>query len=355
MAWAADTCEICGERFGAVIYLAVDQVTGVQRQVCENCTHRSTVCYVCGLPVARSLTTLPDGRVLCARDSQSVLSDESEAEQLTREVKDALDRQFAGVTVFPDRNVTVRMMDRQALQELLKLAGNDTSCPMVLGCTTHDVTAGVSTHSISLLSALPRPLFKATCVHEYAHVWINETVPAARRKRMDQDAVEGFCELVSHLFMNAQGATTSTALIRSNTYTHGQTQLFLDAEVRFGFNEVVEWMRHGEDARLMENDPDCLRRVELPQRAASITTAAPVFFIPPPPPAPVTLELKAIIWSPARPLALINGRSFVVQEQARVRLGATNVTLHCLAIGTNSARVRVLETNEEKELILNSN
>ena len=105
----------------------------------------------------------------------------------------------------------------------------------------------------------------------------------------------------------------------------------------------------------MENDPDCLRRVELPQRAASITTAAPVFFIPPPPPAPVTLELKAIIWSPARPLALINGRSFVVQEQARVRLGATNVTLHCLAIGTNSARVRVLETNEEKELILNSN
>lgn len=355
-AWAADSCEVCGERFTDAIYLLPDKVAGVQRQLCKDCTRRTTVCYLCGVPVARNLTTLPDGRVLCARDAKAVVLDEAEAEQLIREVKDTLDRQFSRFTTFPDENVTVRMVDRQALQESFKFAGNDLSCPVVWGCTVRGTNAGAATHTISLLSGLPRPLFRATCAHEYVHVWVNENVSAARRKQTDQDAVEGFCELVAYLLMEAQGAAASTALIRSNTYTRGQLSLFLDAERRFGFNEVVEWMQYGVDARLVENDTDRIRKVDLPRRVAAAAgqpgvPSAP----PPPPPAPDKLTLSGIVWSPAQPLALINGHSFAVDERGKVRLGPTNATLRCLAIGQDWVRVRVEESGEETELKLKRN
>jgi hypothetical protein len=235
---------------------------------------------------------------------------------------------------------------------MFKIVGNDLSCPNVWGCTTRQTNDLKVGYQISLLSGLPRDLLKATSVHEYTHVWLSENLPAARRRAISPDAVEGFCELVSYLAMEAQRENDILGVIRSNRYTRGQILLFLEAERRFGLNEVVDWMLHGEDDRLSEEDVGRVRRVTLPSRTNGVaSTASPV-----PPatasPSPGSLTLQAVFWSPTRPTAVINGRSFEAHEQASIRLGHTNVTLRCLDIRRDSARVSLVETGEERELKL---
>ena len=49
-------------------------------------------------------------------------------------------------------------------------------------------------------------------------------------------------------------------------------------------------------------------------------------------------------------LALINDRTFEVNEEGKVRVGRTNLLIRCLAIRGDSVRIRVLGSGEELEL-----
>jgi hypothetical protein len=145
-----------------------------------------------------------------------------------------------------------------------------------------------------------------------------------------------------------EGAKTR---ILNNAYTRGQIDLFIAAERRFGFNDVVEWMKSGADDRLDPNEPNRIRNI-VNQRPAA--TPGAMAFYPMPVAAPDRLALKAVFWDSTRPTALINDRTFAVNEQGKVHLGLTNVLVRCVAIRKDGVVVRIGGSDVDQDLHLGS-
>ena len=114
------------------------------------------------------------------------------------------------------------------------------------------------------MTGLPLAELKATCAHEYSHAWVGENVPKERRARLGRDAEEGFCELVAYLLMDSQREEGQKKFILQNRYTRGQIDLFIEAEKRYGFDQVLDWMKYGEAAQLEAGHVDKLRDVKMP-------------------------------------------------------------------------------------------
>ena len=345
-------CSICGEGFvGGTIYLVTDKVTREKLQICHDCSVLAEECFICGLPVKKDYTKLPDGRFLCARDAKRAVLDEDEAKRVCAEVKDAIDRLFSRFVTFPATNVDTVIVDRVSLQELFKFPGRDYQCPNVLGYIQSKTNHGEIRHEISLMSGLPLDEFKAVCAHEFSHSWQFENVPPARKKTLGHDANEGFCELMAYLLMDSQREEAAMKTIRANAYTRGQIDLFIEAEKRYGLNTILEWMKYGVDALLHADDLNRVRNIELPPSPADPIALLPryqgrVATIPD------ILMLRGISWAQHRPLAVINDRTFEVKEQGKVRVGKTNVTIRCLEIRTNSVLVQREGSGEKLELFL---
>ena len=64
--------------------------------------------------------------------------------------------------------------------------------------------------------------------------------------------------------------------------------------------------------------------------------------------------LRGIYWAQERPAAIINNRTLGVNEEGKVRVGKTNLTIRCLAIRQDSVRIRMVGSGEERELRLKS-
>src|SRR5262249_10591851 len=124
--------------------------------------------------------------------------------------------------------------------------------------------------------------------------------------------------------------------------------LFIEAEQRYGFEEVADWMLGGADARLHADDLGRIRKIETARTRPIVEPVGPALQ-PQPAPVPNKLLLKGILWS-KNPLALINDGSFQAQQEGKVHLGKTNVTLRCLEIRQNSVRIRLLDSGKEQEL-----
>jgi len=207
------------------------------------------------------------------------------------------------------------------------------------------------------MDGLPTGAFQATCAHEFGHVWLNEHLTLDRKAHLGREANEGFCELLSYLWSDSQHDERQKSLILRNLYTRGQIQLFVDAERRFGFNDVLEWMVHGTDSYLDASDPNRVRRVEGPRQPVAthgLPAYAAAAAAAPPPALPSTLVLKAVFWDPKRPLAVINDQTLGLHEEGRVHLASTNLTVRCVAIRPNSVRLRVGDSPQEQELMLSA-
>ena len=347
----ADHCTICGALLVDKVYLITDKVTDEKARICPDCAVLTDACFVCGLPVKKDFTRLPDGRCLCARDARNAVLNDDEAKQVYEEVHDALDRLFSRFVSFPATNVSTTVVDRVNLTELFKIPGNDYTCPNVLGYYNTKTNRGKIRHKISLLGALPRAEFKAVCAHELSHAWQAENVPTRRKKTLGHDANEGFCELVAYMLMDSQSETDQMKAMRRNAYTRGQIDLFIEAEKRFGFNQIVEWMKYGVDAVLHADDLNNVRNIEIPRSPVWPVASSPIY---PSQPAAAfdALTLKGVLWSKDRPMATINNRTFEVGDASKVSLGDSNVTVTCLSIREDAVRIRVAGSAEVQELRL---
>ena len=178
------------------------------------------------------------------------------------------------------------------------------------------------------------------------------------RARLGRDAEEGFCELVGYLLMDSQNEAVEEKRVLQNHYTRGQIDLFIEAEQRYGFDEVLDWMKYGVAPQLEAGHVDELRDVRMP--GAKSVAGGPAVFnginkpAPKPAPAPAAIKLEGILWG-NRPVAIINGRSFLANDLEKVPLGNTNVMIRCLEIREKSVRIQNLDSGKEQELSLPSN
>jgi hypothetical protein len=272
--------------------------------------------------------------------------DEKEALQIFRDVKKILDRLFFRSTTFPGTNVIFKLADRVNLLAMFRTPGHDLECPNVWGFYQTKTNRGVLRHEIHLLTGLSEASLKAVSAHEYGHAWVRENVSAERKEALSHDAEEGFCELVAFLVLQDQKESAEQTKLLNNAYTRGQVHHFIEVETRFGFNEVVQWMKNGTDAALTD-DPMRVRRIRPTAGDDALAVAAAVPSAP-----PAILKLQAITWIPTHPSILINNQTLGVDDQARIRIGKTNVVIRCLAIREDSALVQFVESGERRELRL---
>jgi hypothetical protein len=355
-AWAHDDiCAICGRPIQGTIYIITDEVTGEKKFVCYDCTHLPR-CAICGLPVKDNGLKLADGRFLCARDARAAVVKASDAERISVQIKDDLDRLFSRFTEFP-ANVDVSVIDRIDVDTMFSPGGNDFESPNLLGCIHPDTVNNVTRYKMSLMTGLPLAELKATCAHEYTHAWVGENVPKERRARLGRDAEEGFCELVAYLLMDSQREEGQKKFILQNHYTRGQIDLFIEAEKRYGFDQVLDWMKYGVTGQLEAGHVDELRDVKMP--AAMPIANNPTIYTNnhdthQPATAPAIIKLQGVLWG-NQPVAIINGCSFFAKDLKQVKIGGTNVTIRCLEIGKKSVRIKNIDSGTEQELLLPSN
>lgn len=345
----AERCAVCGEEIkGDTVYTYTDEVTKEKKHVCYDCSILPDTCFVCGMPLKGDYVKLPDGRTLCARDAKSCVLDPKEAEKVCEEVQDELDRLFSRFTAFPT-NIDVAVVDRVNLQAF-RVPGNDYECPDILGYFQTKTNHHHVRYDISLMSALPRTELKATCAHELSHAWVAQNVSAARKESLDQDAEEGFCELVAYLLMDSENENAQKKAILQNNYTRGQVELFIAAENTYSFNDVLDWMKWGTDDELDAEEPRRIHDIDMPHpKPAPVKMAA---YVSKPPPAPDTLVLKGISGTKGNALAMINDQLLAVGESARIRVGKTNVLVRCLAIRDDSVLIQVGDSEKPRELSL---
>jgi hypothetical protein len=346
LAVRADVCDICGKPITGTVYIATDQVTGERKLVCSDCIKLPS-CYICGLPIKKGEELkLPDGRYLCARDARTVVLKTDEAEQICAGVKNDLDRVFARFTSFPD-NVDVTAIDHIDAYTIFQ-----SESPELLGCT-QPLTGddGKKRYKISLMTGLPLSELKETCVHEYSHTWVGENVPAERHRRIARDAEEGFCEMVGYLYMDSQNDEAEKKRVMANLYTRGQVALFVEAERRYGFDQVLDWMKYGTTSKLEPGHLEELRDVEMTASESVHPVTHNIKIASPPAPAPATIKLQGIMWGSA-PTAIINGHSFGVNDLGKVKFGETNVMLRCLAIQPSSVLIQNVGSGQQQEIRL---
>ena len=353
---ADNVCAICGKPiYGGTVWIMTDKVTGEQKEVCSDCI-KLPRCYICGMPIKEGGVQLPDGRWLCARDAKTVVLKADDVVQICAEVREDLDRLFSRFTAFPT-NVDVNVIDRIDVNSMFNTEGNMFESPDLLGCI-HPVTVnGRTRYKMSVLVGMPLAQVKETCAHEYSHAWVGENVPRERRARLGRDAEEGFCELIGYLLMDSQNEDQEKERVLRNHYTRGQINLFLEAEQRYGFDEVLDWMKYGVAPQLEAGHVDELRDVKLPSaRPAADNAAGPAPVArsaPKPAPTPAGFKLNGILWG-TRPAAIINGCSFSAQDFGKVPFGNTRVMIRCLEIRERSVRIQNMASGTEQELFLPS-
>ena len=345
-----DICAICGRPIQGTIYLMTDKVTGEKVLVCSDCI-KLPLCSICGLPVKDNGVALPDGRHLCARDAKTVVLKAANIEQICGQVKDDLDRLFSRFTSFPT-NVDVTVIDRIDVDSMFYTEGNGSESPDLLGCIRPETVNDTTRYKMSLLIGMPLAQLKETCAHEYSHAWVGENVPKERRARLGRDAEEGFCEMVGYLLMDSQNEEVEKKRVLHNHYTRGQIDLFIEAEKRYGFDQVLDWMKFGVAAQLEPGHVDALRDVKLPP--AKSVASSPAIYSRTNKPAPAIIKLDGVLWG-SRPVAIINGRSFMANDLNPVKVGGTNVIIRCLGIQKTSVRIQNVDSGKEQELSLPAN
>src|SRR6266404_8372568 len=347
-------CDICGSVLTNRYYKIVDSVTGITNRVCMDCEALPDRCFICGLPVKADAKTLPDGRMFCARDAKEVVDSDEEAKRICGEVRNDLHRLLSRFMTFPDTNVMVSIVDRFYLESLFKAPGHEDACVTVYGAThTHHMPNGRFIHSVSVLSNLKPEHFMAVCAHEYTHTWIGQNVSAVRQAALDRDTLEAFCELVAYKYMESRSEISEMQVIKKNSYTKGQILTLIEADNRYGFDAIVEWMQNGEDFKLDWAGLDRVRTLQGDPEKTETPFAA-LFYVPVtvPTPVPDTLELKGISGPALHRYVIINDATFRPMEKARVRVGQTNVAVRCLEIRDKSVLIQVNDSIEKQELFL---
>jgi hypothetical protein len=343
-------CEICQGPFRESIYVAEDPIRQVKKHLCLACSKSKVTCSACGLAAnPRTLRKLDDGRILCEWDVKGAVLSEREARELFHEVKREVQRMLAHWSPLPDTNVTAHLVNRDDfIKEFYRKASVEDP-EKLLGLTRSTSDGTNYEHRIYLLSGVLRPQFMATCAHEYTHTWLNEH--STKTRTLHKDTVEGFCELMSWKYVAAKQDTNEMNRIRESDYTRGQIDALLAAERRYQFHRVIDWIHRGEDSWLDQDklvrllalkaarEPDV--EVEPLWQRAAVPTAVPD-----------KLVLRSVSGAGARRLAFINNQTLARGEQARVRVGQTNVLVQCVDIRERSVMLRVNGQPELVELFL---
>ncbi len=379
---SSGSCESCEESIvGTQVLTAYDG--SFTKRVCADCNRYARRCWVCLLPSHIKSRSHDDGRLFCDRDFAAAIFEPSEMGRLTQPVTQGLERALWRFGMkFPVANVTVSLVSCASLYDLLKVPFDPESVGLVgLTKTTcyddagkevklderHKQPVGAQLryeHSIYLANGLPELRLQGVLAHELSHVWVHENLPFERLNGLDRDTVEGFCEFVAYQLMEQDASPHGKFAIRNNLYTMGQQTMLLEIDQGYGFDRILKWFQYGIGRRLQNADqirqvvekPAGQRVQAAPNATASTNwgTNAAIQVDSAPPPILLSKEivLKGVMFGKNKS-ALVNGLTFMVGDEQKVKLADGPVVVKCLEIKEASALLSV--NGETKEFFVGPN
>ncbi|HZV36901.1 MAG TPA: hypothetical protein VFB72_20155 [Verrucomicrobiae bacterium] len=333
-----------------------DNVEFKEKNVCSNCYAIEARCFYCKMPVLDGYKKLSDGRYICARELKTVVESDDEAKEICQRVESDLDRLLSRFLTIPDGNIQLSLQDTYHMQELGSVRDSEFSCATVFGVTgSHPQPNHKFVHTVDLLSYMTRPHLMAVCAHEYTHCWMNQTISLDRERALDRNTLEAFCELVAFKYMDSLHEDAEMEYIKHNGYTQGKILVLIEADKKYGFGTVMDWLADGEDPTLALANIDRVRAV----RSHYVAPLAPqtqglVYGSAVKTPVPDTLELKGISGVGQHRFALINNATFETMEKGKVRVGQKALNVTCLEIGTDYVTIQVEGSAQKKRLTLHS-
>ena len=310
--------------------------------VCASCAKLDTTCYICTLPVREKCTRLADGRLLCEEDAKTAVLAQDDAEKIFDDVKRDVQSILSRLGSLPHHNIRLTL---EAKARLDKNGSNLISAHedrLLMGLTrTSRGESGEFEHKIFLLYGLTRERLMVVAAHEYAHAWLHENV----RRKLNQDAIEGFCDWIAYKLISQKNAPFETKVLFNSDYSRGQSRAFIAAENEHTFYRVMQWVKAGVDPEI---DPDHLERIlvlreQLPGESFPLAAVSTPFEFAPVPTriGPTNFVLKGLSGTKGRRFALINDGTFTSNEQSKVRLGDSNVVVRCLQILDDGVIIQV--------------
>jgi hypothetical protein len=338
LAEAGDFCEVCQKPFTNTVYRVQDDYHNKTRLVCKPCVELKVHCLVCGIPVLpTSGLHLAGDRDYCPEDAKVAVLDEKLAAELFDQGRREAVEILAHYPPLPEHSIEIHLVTREDFnREYRRLPSTDDPSTL-LGLTRSRQDADSNfVHNIYLLHGVPRDEFLAVCAHEYTHTWLFEREKNARQ--LHKDTIEGFCELIAYKVVTKLKLERETRHIRENPYSRGQIEALLAAEKEFEFPRLVDWIDDGVDSWVDQEDLNrvLLRRDRSPESPATFTWM-PVQKSR----VPDQLVLRGLSGTGNRRFALINDATIQVGEETRVRVGASNLFVKCLAISSNVVTLQV--------------
>lgn len=348
-----ELCAVCNNRIGLTVYLFRKLGRDEKVPVCANCAKLETTCYICTLPIREKGTRLADGRLLCEEDAKAAVLTQDDAEKIFDDVKSDIQSMLARLGSLPHHNIRLTLEAKARLDKNGSnlISAHDDRLLMGLTRSTRGET-GEFEHRISLLYGLTRERLMVVAAHEYAHAWLHENV----RRKLNQDAVEGFCDWIAYKLISQKNAPFETKVLVDSDYSRGQSRAFIAAEKEQTFYRVMQWVKAGVDP---EMDPEHLERIlvlreHVRDDFALAEASTPFAFAPVPPrTGPTNFVLKGLSSSKGRRFALINDGTFMANEESKVRLGESNVVVRCLQILDDAVVIQVAGESQARMLKLN--
>lgn len=325
------TCVVCAKTPLVGKYFVHNQTN----HICAECEQLPTRCALCRLPVKVVTTKTTDGRIFCRVDAANVVVAQDEATKLFAQARSELSTLSDGSISLRSPEVAVQLVDVDYWNA--KAGGDATSTMHRLGFSISRPIGGGYAHNVILMSGQLRTTTLSTCAHEFAHLWLNENLKPGRK--LDPDTREALCELFAFKLAARRGDTNEIARIKVNPYTKGVVLSALEFEAREGLPGVMSWVRNGTE-------------VVLPATGVASATAAPepVRELRPPPPPATKLELRSLLRTSKRTVAVINGERFELGSEISMLINGKRHLVRMEAALENAVTVTVDGTKQTLRL-----
>jgi hypothetical protein len=304
--------------------------------VCDDCYHLKDHCSICGLPIkdGDGHIKTPDGRLICKFDKTNVVLTLDQAKELFDQTRDAVVDIYGARFALKYTDVTVNLFDVDYWSEK-----NGANGLHKFGfASTRKTSDGACTHEVVMLSGRTREEMMSVAAHEYTHLWINENRPADRV--IDDDTVEAICELTAYKLMEAKKLAEMQKRILENPYTNGKIKTLVAVEREGGTDYVLDWVKNGKTETFDED----ANLAPIPTAATSVPFfAAPVQL-------PDKLKYNGPMTIGKDTEAVINGVSFEIGDQKRIKLKGRTVMVRCLEIHDDNVVVQINGSPEKVTL-----
>ncbi len=332
-------CVVCTKPLAGQFFVHV--FNSRTNTVCAECDRLPNHCALCRLPVKDGFTKTADGRFFCKKDAGEVVLTEDEARKLFAQARTELREVSNGVLELRSQQVNVQVLFNLDFSDARNAPNAGTPLHRT-GFSLSRPTGDGFAHSVVLLTGQPRTATLSTSAHEFGHLWLTENLKAARK--LDPDTREALCELFAFKLAVRRSDTNEIARIKTNPYTKGVVLSALEFEAREGLAGVVRWVREGGDEKLPAAASAALAAT------ATVAPASPELprELRPSAPAPTKLELRSLLRTSRRAVAVINGERFEVGSELSMLIDGKRHLVRMVSAEENGVVVTV---DGEKQIL----